>query len=389
MATYREGYLIHMKLRSAVYSIRMMRWCSWLLLTGAVLISVPNLGNAEDANLSLTQTDPAAYLDRALDEMQKHALRRNAVDWNSLRVQAHNKAANAKWTVDTYDAIRFALASLGDHHSSFHPTPALEQLEAERKGHPAQNENQPQGPVSPFVGRYEPDGKTFTIDGKRYALLVVPKCFPCSATPDNDKQFVAFETKIQQLIASLDSARPEGWIVDIRGNVGGNMWPMIAGLGPILGESNDLGESFTTSGHSVVTYRDGVASEVEDTGERAAYPRVDGTPYKMKDSPAVAVLIDNWTGSSGEAVAIAFRGRPRTRFFGEHTQGVSTVNETFELSDGASMWLTIGVGADRTGKQYLNGLDPDELVKGPNQPVSPEIDPVVMHAVKWLATNPS
>jgi carboxyl-terminal processing protease len=168
------------------------------------------------------------------------------------------------------------------------------------------------------------------------------------------------------------------------------MWPMIAGFGPLLGESDNLGQSFTTSGHSVVTYRDGVASEVEDTGSKAAYPRVvDGSPYEMKDSPAVAVLIDNWTGSSGEAVAIALRGRPRTRFFGEHTQGVSTVNEVFKLSDGASMWLTIGVDADRTGKQYLNGSDPDEMVTGPDQPVSPENDPVVMHAVKWLDRNPS
>ena len=338
---------------------------------------------AQDANLSATKTDPAAYLNQALDEMQRRAWRRDSVDWDKLRAQAHDKAANAKLTVDTYEAVRFALASLGDHHSSFHPTPALEQLEAERKGHPAQSENQTQAPTSAFVGRYEPEGKTFTIDGKQYALLVVPKCFP-----GDDNQFVAFETRIQQLIASLDSARPHGWIVDLRGNVGGNVWPMIGGLGPLFGESDNLWESFTTSGHSVVTYRDGVASEVEDTGERAAYPRVDGTPYKMKDSPAVAVLIDNWTGSSGEAVAIALRGRPRTRFFGEHTQGVSTVNEVFKLSDGASMWLTIGVDADRTGKKYLDGLDPDEIVKGPNQPVSPENDPVVMHAVKWLARNP-
>lgn len=375
---------MYMNLRSTVGSLQMKRCSRLLFLTGAVLTLFPHPDNAADANLSLTKTDPAAYLNQALDEMQVRALRRNAIDWGSLRVQAHNKAANAKLTVDTYDAIRFALASLGDHHSSFHPTPALEQLEAERKGRPVQNDSKPQGPMSPFVGRYEPDGKAFTIDGKTYALLIVPKCFP-----DNDKQFVAFETKLQQLVASLDGAHPDGWIVDLRGNVGGNMWPMIAGLGPILGESDDLGEFFTTSGHSVWTYRDGVASEIEDTGKKAAYPRVDGTPYKMKDTPAVAVLIDNWTGSSGEAVAIALRGRARTRFFGEHTQGASTTNEVFTLSDGASMWLTIGVDADRTGKQYLNGLNPDEMVKGSDQPVSPENDPVVAHAVKWLAGNPS
>ena len=26
------------------------------------------------------------------------------------------------------------------------------------------------------------------------------------------------------------------WIVDLRGNYGGNIWPMIAGVGPVLGE---------------------------------------------------------------------------------------------------------------------------------------------------------
>ena len=26
-----------------------------------------------------------------------------------------------------------------------------------------------------------------------------------------------------------------GWIVDLRGNTGGNMWPMVAGVGPVLG----------------------------------------------------------------------------------------------------------------------------------------------------------
>ena len=316
--------------------------------------------------------------------MQRRALRRNAVDWDRLRAAAHKKAADAKLTVDTYDAIRFALASLGDHHSSFHTTPALEQLEAERKGRTVQNENEPHGPMSPFVGRYEPDGKTLTIKGKRFALLVVPKCFP-----DNDNQFIAFETRVQQLIATLDQARPDGWIVDLRGNVGGNMWPMLAGIGPLLGESDNLGEFFTTSGHSVWPYQDGVASEIEDTGKQAAYPRVMGAPNKMKDTPAVAVLTDHWTGSSGEALAIALRGRARTRFFGEHTQGASTTNEVFKLSDGASMWLTIGVDADRTGKQYLNGLEPDEIVKEPDQPVSPENDPVVVRAVNWLSSNPS
>jgi carboxyl-terminal processing protease len=161
------------------------------------------------------------------------------------------------------------------------------------------------------------------------------------------------------------------------------MWPMLAGIGPLLGESNDLGEFFTLDSHSTWRYRDGVAAEIEDCKE-SPYPAVAGTPYKLTGTPSVAVLIDRGTGSSGEAIAIAFRGRPKTRFFGEHTQGSSTVNDGIELSDGASMWLTIGVDADRTGKQYPEGLGPDEEIDLGNQVPPDDHDPVLQGALRWL-----
>ena len=80
-----------------------------------------------------TKSDPIAYLNRALDLMQTQALRRNTVDWPKTRAAAIAMAAHADSTVGTYDAIRFALASLGDHHSSLHPTPALEASKNRRK----------------------------------------------------------------------------------------------------------------------------------------------------------------------------------------------------------------------------------------------------------------
>jgi C-terminal processing protease CtpA/Prc len=108
----------------------------------------------------------------------------------------------------------------------------------------------------------------------------------------------------------------------------------------------------------------------------------------MSGTPDVAVLIDRWTGSSGEATAIAFRGRAKTRFFGEHTQGASTANEVFALSDGAAMWLTIGVDADREGKQYMDGLDPDEAIPGAGEVVPDGRDPVLQAALRWLSGAP-
>jgi hypothetical protein len=42
--------------------------------------------------------------------------------------------------------------------------------------------------------------------------------------------------------------------------------------------------------------------------------------------PPVAVLVDGGTGRSGEALAVAFPGRPNTRSFGQATAGFATVN---------------------------------------------------------------
>ena len=349
-----------------------------------VLLSVCATCLAQSRTTETTKSDPIAYLSHALDEMQAHALRRGTVDWPRVRAEAFARTAHAETTVDTYDAIRLALASLGDHHSSLHLTTSLENLELERKAqHPSgQGPNAQQMSFTAFVGRYEPEGRLEALGDKTFALIVVTKCLP-----ENDRQFVAYETKLQRIVSDLDHSHPAGWVVDLRGNVGGNMWPMLAGIGPVLGEGDDLGEFFNVDGHSVWRYRDGVAAEVE-SGKDSPYPPVEGTPYKLAGSPNAAVLIDRSTGSSGEAIAIAFRGRPHTRFFGEHTMGASTVNQTFVLSDGASLWLTIGVQADRSGHQYIDGLSPDEVIQSDDKMLPDGQDPVLQEALRWLSRAP-
>lgn len=350
--------------------------CKLLAFVG--VLGPASLCAAQEPGIAARRADAIAYLNRALDVMQQHALRRDTVDWRIIRAEALAKAAHAELTVDTYDSIRFALRSLGDHHSSLQLTPGLQRLEAERKGPRASEETTSKTPANAFVGRYEPEGRIVTTGNHSFAIVVVPKCFP-----DNEAQFVAYETQLQRILAKLDESHPAGWIVDLRGNVGGNMWPMLAGVGPLLGEGVVLGQFFTTDGHSVWRYRDGVASEVEDNGTENRFSAVSG-PYKLAGTPRVAVLMDQWTGSAGEALLIAFRGRPNTRLFGERSQGASTANNVFTLSDGAAMWLTVGVDADRSGKKYMQGLDPDESVKPADKAVSDNQDPVLQQALHWL-----
>ena len=62
---------------------------------------------------------------------------------------------------------------------------------------------------------------------------------------------------------------------------------------------------------------------------------------------------------------IAFQRRPDTRSFGAVTCGLSTANEQYTMSDGASLFLTVAVMADRTKFQYGGPIAPDEEVADP------------------------
>jgi hypothetical protein len=104
-------------------------------------------------------------------------------------------------------------------------------------------------------------------------------------------------------------------------------------------------------------------------------------------SAPVAVLVDGSTASSAEAITIAFHGRPSTRFFGTRTAGKSTAVQPFKLDDGAELYLTTAIDADRTGKQYPDGFTPDQVF--PSTTVMPPegSDPVVQAAQTWLVAN--
>lgn len=178
-----------------------------------------------------TRLDPKAYLEHALDLMQQNSLRAATVDWPELRMQTLERAAAAEIAVDTYDAIRFALSSLGDHHSQLHLPAELEQEEvarnASRPGNRSAKRSETQAaktarPRSPYINRRDPEGHVEHFAGKEFACVAVPKCL--FYTP-SEPEFVRFETHLQHIIAQLDASHPSGWVIDLRGNVGETCGP--------------------------------------------------------------------------------------------------------------------------------------------------------------------
>ncbi len=361
------------------------RW----LLTGLLLVSCAKAA-AQDG------ITPAAkhYLDSALQTMRANSLHRERVDWEGVRRIAYAEAAGAEVPADTYQAIRLSLEALGDGHSFLMLSNDLAELEERRRRErglgPVPERDLPASQSQLFYRR-NLSLDFFDFDSELAARIIVPSAFSQSSSR-------TYAEKARLLLgAAKDSC---GFIVDLRGNGGGNTWPMALGLYPLLGEGIFGGSEYAdgrreswilTPQASGMKLLDGRQEMYWETDAQAG-PDLRGRP--------VAVLLDDAVGSSGEAIAVAFSGRPNTRSFGRRTSGASTSNDSFRLSDGANMLITVANFIDRTGRVFPNGLEPDELVetkvRAPEgyspalrATLDPQADPDVRIALAWLAEQPN
>lgn len=143
----------------------------------------------------------------------------------------------------------------------------------------------------------------------------------------------------------------KGAIIDLRGNRGGNMYPMIAAVHRFL--PDDIILQLRTRRYNMEINVDYVLRVAKVARQSAI------------DCP-VALLTDEWTGSSGEAVLLCFRGLENSRTLGSPTAGYASCNQPFKLPDGSQLVLTTGSDVARTGEEFCDDpIQPDVLTETP------------------------
>ena len=305
------------------------------------------------------QPSVKAYLDAVIEIMYEHSYYRAEADWQKLEEYANLSSIGKKTIEDTYPVIRMLLAELGDKHGYLMA--------------PSDYTN--------YTGLSLEDNTFPEVEllenGLGYIML------PSFASGDHDV-VRAYATNLQAEIAVVDAGNPCGWIVDLRRNGGGNMWAMLAGIGPVLGEGLvggwDDGKGQVNYWH----YENGKALLDE-----IVIVEINGEPYTLRrPNPPVAVLTDQPTTSSGEAIAIAFRGRPDTRSFGGPTWGLPSAIEGYLLPDNALLGLTIAFFIDRNQQLYNGPIKPDHLIRARTNPIFTN-DLVPQPAIDWLLEQPA
>jgi len=152
----------------------------------------------------------------------------------------------------------------------------------------------------------------------------------------------------------------KGVVLDLRHNYGGNMYPMIAAISPLLPDGIILrfkGRKRT----SPVSLDFVVQSEGLSPGDIRRLPA----------SVPIAILTDEWTGSSGEATLLCFRGLDNVRTFGIPTAGYASANIVEPLADGYTLVITTSCDVARTGEIFCDDpIAPDVMTETPLEDAS-------------------
>lgn len=380
------------------------------------------------------------YLTTALDFVERTFILRDRVNFAALRRAALAAADEARNWAETYPAIRLALRQLDDLHSFFLDRETIERYQQGSRigpgydvsiasgiiyyvfdGTPAERAGVRIGDIVETLDgvprteywdrawsleRPEPVRVMVRRGSTRVAFDLTPvPCathllpeghaldhdigylhFPMYEGLGDDERGHGFAEAAQHVIQEIDRETTRGWIIDLRRNPGGNMWPMVAGVGPILGEGAwDMFES--PHGRMQAGYRAGEAFlKWEDNGG-AQHDGLSGVdaPYNLfRPDPPVAILTGPITASSGEFVALCFRGLRRARSFGESTAGVPTSPERKQMPDGAILAVAAARGVDRVGRAHDALLEPDEYVRTDWDVFGTDRDPVIQAAVQWI-----
>ena len=290
-----------------------------------------------------------AYLDEAIEALRTRHINRATVDWDRIRDVTDRLASGAEGPADVHPALRVAIGMLGERHTRLLGPPAA-------PGSPGSAPApMPRGEAAaPGIG-----------------LLTLPERMASGA---DDPLNEAYRSALAAAIEALEARGTCGWIVDLRGNGGGNMWPMLNGLEALLGTGpfGAFGDAADAVSSRWVR-RDGriVDEPVND------WDVTDGSTGRLAGAP-VAVLLGPGTASSGEMTAIAFRGRARTRTFGAATAGLTTANAGHRLPDGYRLLITTTGALDGAGALVTGRLQPDEAT-APDQ--------TLPRALDWLATQ--
>ena len=266
------------------------------------------------------------YVRKAVRIMDKDGLFAEGPEWEDARIAA--LAAEPASMDEAYDVVREALKVAGGKHSFLWTKDQMEERAAEDEETAPSVNVLDDGIVVIRLPRFSGQNQA---ENQRYTMTVL------DALPES----------------------VPGVIIDLRGNTGGNMYPMIAAVHRFLPDDKIL--RFKSRKFNMPVTKGYVMQTV-------------GIEMQPQIDCPVALLTDDHTASSGEATLLCFRGLDYARSFGAPTAGYASANQPKAMPDGSRLVLTVSCDVARTGEVFCD------------DPISPDVetDQPLEAALNWL-----
>lgn len=289
------------------------------------------------------------------------------VDWAKVNKKFKALTKDKTTSEELKEGLQYLINSIGDKHATIRSTKDYS-IFVNYTGKMQEKDNRDAEFVNTVINDVSATFSYALLDhGVGYLKIV-------GIGPGDVKEQADF---IRKGLLVLKEKGASKWIVDLRFNGGGNVDPMIAGLAPLIGDGF-IGGGINNQGE-IRTY-------TIEAGQFNNYGRLvcamNNEPQISSDEK-VAILLSRYTISSGEMLAIAFKGRNNTRFIGETTAGYTTGNGFDKINDELALVISQGVFIDRNKQRYDKNVGVDEFIEFQHHPEEKK-DQQLNRAIEWL-----
>ncbi len=312
-----------------------------------------------------------ASVDSVYTFIKYNSVHRNSVDWNLIDKQFRKQISAASTLSDTMSCFVKVLESLNDVHTQIY-------LNNQYYGHYPAFGDSAMARLLPLIEKA--GAETNQVQTARPASGIAYLRVPTYMVSDA-QQVTAYAQALRDSVEALCREQAKGLIIDLRLNGGGNLYPMLSGLGCLLG-NRVIGYETNASDSLVRTWEilngNFVLGGYQTTSlSEGCLPEQESLPVVVITGPA--------TRSSGSMTAIAFKGRDNTLLIGEPTaDGYTTSNSYFQFAPGLVFNFAISFVADRNKHLYKTSVNPDLLLLSADNFENLKEDKKVMYAIRWL-----
>jgi carboxyl-terminal processing protease len=303
--------------------------------------------------------------------MKFNSIHRDKVNWATVDAAFSSNIKKATSLNDTVNCFVKVLEALQDVHSQIY-------LNNKMYGHYVPVSDSVYKLLSPLIKKSnEQTNKIYTqLLQNKYGYVLLP-----GMQAYNSTQINTYAQAVYDSVQQYAGTKYKGFIIDLRLNSGGNLYPMLSGLSSFLG-NGVVGYQTDVDGTIV---REWLIQNGNLFVLNNQLTNIKSTTNSNFKNMPVVVLLGAVTRSSGSMTGIAFKGRSNTVFIGEPPlKGYITSNNYTQFSPQFVLNLATNFVADRHKKVYKETILPDITIYGGDDFEMLEKDKKIMAAIRWI-----